>query len=60
MEEIKGDLSCVQIGKIEPYQFAIPAIRIVDTLGDSEHVMEFATAEDYKIWKELEDKKTES
>lgn len=30
-----------------------PAIRITERIGDTESVMEFATAEDYKVWKSL-------
>lgn len=32
----------------------IPAIVIINRCGDVEKVMEFATSDDYKAWKELE------
>ena len=31
-----------------------PAIVITDRIGDAESTIEFATAEDYKAWKELQ------
>lgn len=47
-EMIKG----IQCSLIPAYQ--MPAIRITESCGESEVTHEFATADDYRAWKELE------
>ena len=50
-------------GKVEMIQgirsslipaYQMPAIRITESCGESEITREFATADDYRAWKELE------
>lgn len=40
-------------GVASGFVYPEPAIRITERIGESEQVMEFATAEDYKVWKAL-------
>jgi hypothetical protein len=40
---------------VSAFQFQQPAIRITERIGESEIVYEYATLEDYKGWREIED-----
>ena len=57
--EIRGEASPLVggiVGEVSSFISAYerPAIVITDRIGDAESVIEFATAADYKAWKELE------
>ena len=57
--EIRGEASPLVggiVGEVSPFISAYerPAIVIIERIGQSECTMEFATAADYKAWKELE------
>ena len=58
-DEIRGNASPLVggiVGETSAFLSAYerPAIVITDRIGDAESTIEFATAADYKAWKELE------
>ena len=42
------------VGSVGCMPLRTPAITIIKRVGDTEIIHEFATADDYKAWKELE------
>lgn len=54
--EIRSNASPLVGGIVSSFLSAYerPAIVITDRIGDAESTIEFATAADYKAWKELE------
>ena len=54
--EICGNASPLVGGTVSSFlsSYERPAIVITDRIGDAESTIEFATAADYKAWKELE------
>lgn len=54
--EVRGEASPLVGGTVSSFLSAYerPAIIITDRIGDAESTLEFATAADYKAWKELQ------